>query len=505
MNAVMLLIFPPVAPAFTRNVILQYKRYVKIKLIRTLLFIFCVSLLPRGQAQEIRLTADARIPDGAVSSPVMDAGTFAYCALVASGTENVRLEPLLQRLDAVFYDFERTLGAESGSERTAEAALLFLYDSVIDSYQENQTRLDTLLENGTYNCVSSTVLYMYLMKRCGINVTAVEAPYHAFCTVSAGDRRIDVETTNPYGFNPGQKKEMPSADNSKKYYVVPARNYRGRHSIDDRAAVALIYGNRVTALEKKKCYGEAVGLAVDVWKLRGGSEEAEDFLMGRVANTIAALQKAKEAERALEFSMRAYRLFGASDGCRKNSAAALGDLLNGRLKEKDFSAAVAVTEQYRCLITDADYHSLVRVTVLHELKQKVEMLPFDESAQAVRNARSQISAKDYQSMLVYAYSEEIGRTAAAGNYLEAASLAERGLREFPKEPSLTRLRDNILKNYAAGVHNQAVPFLQNGDLDSAERIISEGLEQFENSALLRNDLNQIQKMRRIADTDTGSR
>ena len=62
----------------------------------------------------------------------------------------------------------------SMSERErAEAILTLMYEKKLWKYQKNQTKLTTLLEYGTYNCVSASVLYSALAKAAGLAPTVM--------------------------------------------------------------------------------------------------------------------------------------------------------------------------------------------------------------------------------------------------------------------------------------------------------------------------------------------
>ena len=52
----------------------------------------------------------------------------------------------------------------------ASKILTLMYETTLSQYIENQTKLTTMFQNGTYNCVSSSVLYMALAKACGLKV-----------------------------------------------------------------------------------------------------------------------------------------------------------------------------------------------------------------------------------------------------------------------------------------------------------------------------------------------
>src|SRR5574344_2315580 len=204
--------------------------------------VVCMTYLP---AQTVRFDSDMRIPEEACMSPVMDADVFAESALIASGDSDEQVPLLKDRLENLYVSCKAQQKDGETETETVEHVLHFMYDAVLSSYSENQTRLDEALDTGVYNCVSSAVFFMYMMKKEGIAVTAVETPLHAFCTVNADGASSDVETTNPWGFRPGTMKPVPSDSLSRKNFVtVPAKKYASRHNIDDRRIIAVIYLNR---------------------------------------------------------------------------------------------------------------------------------------------------------------------------------------------------------------------------------------------------------------------
>jgi len=71
-----------------------------------------------------------------------------------------------------------------------------------DSYEADQSQLSGIFVNGQYNCVSSTILYIYLAKRFDLDVEAVILPTHTFVELDLHNgSRVDVETTSSTGFD----------------------------------------------------------------------------------------------------------------------------------------------------------------------------------------------------------------------------------------------------------------------------------------------------------------
>ena len=115
-------------------------------------------------------------------------------------------------------------------EDRGRSVLKLLYQDYLTTYDFNQTKTNVALQTGVYNCVSSALLYMVVAKAAGLEVRGQKTSEHAFCTVYIQNKKIDVETTNPYGFNPGSKETIENEDKIQGYYVVPKKYYSNRHS-----------------------------------------------------------------------------------------------------------------------------------------------------------------------------------------------------------------------------------------------------------------------------------
>ncbi|MCL2759905.1 MAG: hypothetical protein FWD22_06795, partial [Treponema sp.] len=95
----------------------------------------------------------------------------------------------------------------SGREK-AEFILTYMHSNILRRYSLLQTRVDTMFTNGSYNCVSSAALFIILCRSMGINTSGVITKEHAFVIVHIDGQDIDVETTNRFGFDPGNRKEF---------------------------------------------------------------------------------------------------------------------------------------------------------------------------------------------------------------------------------------------------------------------------------------------------------
>jgi hypothetical protein len=72
----------------------------------------------------------------------------------------------------------------------------------LGSYELNQNRLTGILDTGTYNCISSALLYVVLARSFGLPVRGVVVPTHAFVEYGPpGGKILEVETTSETGFD----------------------------------------------------------------------------------------------------------------------------------------------------------------------------------------------------------------------------------------------------------------------------------------------------------------
>ena len=193
---------------------------------------------------------------------VAEAALWASSVNAGPGAE-AKAAAYLDRIKTAAADLAAANPGQSQKER-GEAALVFLHKNFLKSYSEFQTRVDEVFVSGRYNCVSSAVLYIILCNSLGIETEGVMTKDHAFALIKAGTETIDVETTNRYGFDPGNRKEFHDAfGKTTGFAYVPAANYRDRINLNAAELVSLILSNRIAIHEKANRFADAVPLAIN--------------------------------------------------------------------------------------------------------------------------------------------------------------------------------------------------------------------------------------------------
>ncbi|MDR3312276.1 MAG: hypothetical protein LBS64_03995 [Spirochaetaceae bacterium] len=243
----------------------------------------------------------------------------------------------------------------------AEYVLTYLHDRYLKAYSALQTRIDVLLTNGRFNCVSSAVFYTILANAAGLEVFGVVTRDHAFATVRINGETIDVETTNRYGFDPGNRTEFHDRfGQTTGFAYVPARNYRERAEIGLPELVSLILSNRITELEKSRRYIDAVPLAIDREAMLAYRSkipnsaifaDPHDDVLDRLFNFGAVFVNARREEDALRWADFAAPLYPDEKRWADYVDAAVNNMLDKYIRGRDIAGARDLLTHYQDRLT----------------------------------------------------------------------------------------------------------------------------------------------------------
>ena len=265
------------------------------KLVKTIFLTFLLFIISGNLFAEIKIQEDMKlVPNPAITKfnlagDKMEPDDFIKAALIASGVPDNKIPAYLKRVNEIYNDYVLYRTTKNTQLNDAEAGILYLYDKdILIEYEENQTYLDKLLDTGYYNCVSSAILYMYMMKRKGFKVIANETPTHVFCTVLDNGKEVDVETTNPFGYKPGQQINVTSSSGKKYSPFIAPGAYEERKKISGRRLIATIYSDRIVYLTKEDNINkeEILQLALDATELQLNTKEALQDLFFNAGNVM---------------------------------------------------------------------------------------------------------------------------------------------------------------------------------------------------------------------------
>jgi tetratricopeptide (TPR) repeat protein len=202
---------------------------------------------------------------------------------------------------------EATSDAPTPRER-GERLMQFLHSSVMHKgYDEAQTSFTAIFETGQANCVSATAMYYLVGTRLGLDLQPISIPSegvlpgHASLDMIDAGERIQVEPTNPDGFDWETKSNRPDVT---VIGYVPSR--KEGHEIDALGLAAMIYSNRGVTLSKaaRPRWLEAARCYLAALCLDPQDGSATNNLLTVFVNwgpTLATERKFEDAVRVLAF------------------------------------------------------------------------------------------------------------------------------------------------------------------------------------------------------------
>ena len=384
----------------------------------------------------------------------------------------------------------------------AEAVLDLMYSEVLTDYDEKQTRMDVLFQSGKYNCVSSSVLYMALCRAAGISVCGNMTPCHAFCTVSTDGSDVDVECTNPLGFDIGSKKIKDES----KYYIIPASKYNGRKKVSDRMFVSLVANNLISLFNKEGDYDKAVPYAASrmVFLKDSPQEEYEDArsIFDTVAGNLSASYQKKSAYvDALLWMDMVYRRWGMTPLLQEKYDEAFSNAVIYVCNGGDIDTALSLYNAYkknvsRTNATSCEYlitHKSLEIA-FRDLDNMgcIEYLEKNYDKNLISN-KDIIAAIDqyyeyYWYKVIDSYIKSNSSTQESSSmYSDAISLCCRALKDVPSSESINSFKDQILYNYSVYIHNNVARLYNEGQKEEALSVLEEGITFYPDSKVLQND------------------
>jgi tetratricopeptide (TPR) repeat protein len=340
-------------------------------------------------------------------------------ALLFSGAGSARVEKAQVAGEQAVKAAE-TLASDTPDAYERGARVLDLVYSILKRYEVLESRIDAGLIEGRYNCVGSASLYTILARAAGLSVRGVILDDHAYCYLLVDGRRIDVETTNPQGYDDAMedRKSLPSRDASPK------------------GVMALVLRNRATLSERSGGWVAALGLAVDAYAYDPG-ELTLETLSGRINNSVGALLRAGRYADSLTLADAAITRYGSTTAFSELRDTARLAVLTDTLRTSVPSDALALAE-----------------TVL---------------------ASGQADADWVRSAFSWAYAGLAEERRKAGDHLGAWEIASGAAARFRDSRDLASLERTAQANWVKSAHNRFASLYNAGQYREALATIQAAL------------------------------
>ena len=349
-------------------------------------------------------------------------------------------------------------GRTENELENAELIMKVMYDNVLSNYSRRQTKLSVMFKTGNYNCVSSSLLFLALAKDCGLDARIQETSVHAFITVYTKDgQKFDVETTNPAGVNPGEKKMISqNSSGSKKYTIVPKTYYSNRVEISDRKAVTLPAKNICAELSDKNEFEKGIPLAASVYEFVTKEKAAvrKDY-DAICANFAAYANQNRQYEAALKLLRAVMDYYGKSDLLVRNYNDIAYNAVAESCNINDFKNARNLLVSYNYYLTEKTTQEIIDMIFESEMLEEIQDLMHQNK------------------------------------FLEAAKLADEALLRQSQNQQFKKAKSNSLYNHGVIVHNQVVPLLNNKEYKEALQILENALKDNPSNQMINDDIKKI--------------
>ena len=371
-------------------------------------------------------------------------------SLVLSGAGGEALAGARSRLEALVRDVREVASSETDPQVRGNAALVFLHERVLKAYVEEQTRVDVALQNGRFNCVSSAVLYMLLARAVDLPVVGVRTRDHAFCAVLVNGALIDVETTNVYGFDPGERHEFQDQfGRVTGFSYVPANRDSSRVETDERGLLSLIPQNLASLATQQRQFGSALGPAADGYAL-ARDEESRRKLLITVSNMASWLAAGNRFDEALSLLDRAASQYG-------------GEARMAKLRE------------------DLVHNEVAALLQRGEIERATRLADN-------RRADGELADPAWRDLMVSATQLRAQTVAKDRGFLEAFRLVQEAIDRLGNDVRLIESERVYRHNFEVEAHNAMASAYNAGRLEEARGIVERALERLPDSARLRSDL-----------------
>ncbi len=297
----------------------------------------------------------------------LDSYSLAEAALVASGADTPeKLAHYRARLDEIVGAAVDRTGTSGRPERRARRLLAELHRTTLRRYDALSDRFPDLIDQGLYNCVSATLLYVIAARQAGLELSVAETPLHVFAVLDTGYRRLDIETTSPAGFD--VKRDLRGFRSfvlANKYATEEdlARQgvealYEEFHRLTRSTAaeqmIAFLYHNAgLRALQSGDTMAAARYL-INAARIYPGLAYRSEGLRNTLAWAIREQYDAGRTDEAFRLAQVAMRFFPDRATVRERFAAVAARVVEDAALRSDLAGAEAAETQALELITDEE-------------------------------------------------------------------------------------------------------------------------------------------------------
>ncbi len=293
----------------------------------------------------------------------------------------------MTQLEVLERDARKGTSSATSPLEKGEKLLSFLHDPngpLAKGYVARQTDLSAVLDQRTFNCVSSATLYAVLGQRLGLDVRAIEVPEHAFAILYDGTRHADIETTTSSGFDPARDEASQEQFHAKTgFRYIPDSNRDQRREVSEAGLVAIIYYNHGVALTEQKRHYEALLAYFRAMSLDREFNSAVKNALASLANWGNELCEARKFEEAVKVLSTGLELAPKDSLLLNNCKVAWQQWAEATSAAGKDDEAVAILRRAAAALSDGNFPALQAWIFIRRGEELIKTGNWQQAATAV--------------------------------------------------------------------------------------------------------------------------
>lgn len=437
--------------------------------------------LQKNASLKVEISRDEADLFDDVTDGKLDRWSFGEAALLASGVHDAaKRKQYVARLDMLEVEAKKAVGnAKSPFDRGA-ALLKYLHAGpMTKGYSAKQTDVSTILDAGTFNCVSSATLYNILGKRLGLDVRAIEVPHHAFSIVYDGPNHADVETTTAGGFNPARDKAAQEAFTKLTGFAyIPDSNRDERREVGEAGLIAIVYYNHGVGLTEEKQYHEALLAYFRAMSLDREFDSAVKNALAVLANWGVALSREKKFEEALNVVATGLALAPNDAALVNNHKAAWSEWADSLIKAGQSDEALAVLRRAAEAVPDGNFVRMQSWVFIRPGEEFAKSGQWEQALAVVAPGLKKLDSDPRRELAEWGrglYHRWAESEQKKGRFAQAIDVLEKGLKESPSDKQFPGHLAYVVQEWGRSAYAK-------DGAAAAEKIMSDVLERFPQSA-----------------------
>ena len=385
-----------------------------------------------------------------LASKKLHSFSFLDAALIASGAQQNGLAAYKQKYQNMLEKIRRDLPL-LGLDDMGKAAKIYelMFKHSMSAYKSEETTLLEILNDGSFNCVSASLLYNLIAGEFGYETRIVVVPGHVYSQVRVGKDWIDAETTSSSGFNPLRTRET----------TIP-----GRIFIDDRSGggtkvliptdrlIALLYYNRGTLAHNQKNYEASVALLVRALYIFPEHFESQENLMASMIEWARRESDAGRSDLALSICAEAEQAFGQQKDILQMRDAIVLISADTAAKNGDFAGAVSIMEEYikSHRNKNPNHETVLRDYLLKWAQQSQQQKRYGAMLELIGRASSGGRDAQAASMSLYLVTEAAKQITQSEGFAKGYAFFDK---QFPKKNESAAVQQNRLYLYGLQINS----------------------------------------------------